>query len=125
MQVIIQEDLNMICPRCKIQLRIKNSCTETRDEAAVTVQELHCVNPQCPLKSDAVPVKILEHRHEQRRDDCTFERCSGCGIILMKSNDRSYSVSGKFTLDGGGLTINCPNCEQENRFYVDGKTPLP
>lgn len=112
----------MRCPACNIELRIKRSYTSTEDGNAVTVQELHCLNPQCSRYSETYPTKILKHKHHQSQSE--YETCD-CGTVLMKADNTSYSLpdNSEYTLkDGKGLTIKCPECEKTHQFDVEGKT---
>ena len=107
----------MECPSCKTELHIKRSYTEAKEGEVYTVQEYHCVNERCPLKSE-VPVKIAEHRHESNRPDYHFYLCSECKIPLLKISDGEYIPISAATEKDGEISMTCPNCETRNTTRI-------
>ena len=97
----------MLCPQCKVELRIKNSYTEVVDGIAQTVQELHCANPSCSLKSNSIPVKVLVHAHKESVPD-KLVLCSNCGMPLARESKKGYKIHESAKQEDGFVI--CPLC---------------
>jgi len=108
----------MECPSCKIQLLIRKSFTNTHDGKVFTVQELHCINPQCPLRSDSIPVAIVEHEHPAIRQSYSLHGCTNCGVNLLRTEGDGYEAIGECEEKDGEVVIVCPNCGTNNQYRV-------
>ena len=97
----------MLCPQCKVELRIKRSYTEIKDGRVQTVQELHCVNRECPLCSSVVPVKVLVHPHEENHVDKLIS-CTNCSTPLARETKEGYIFHDNADVKDG--IVICPLC---------------
>ena len=96
----------MLCPQCNVELRIKASYTEIKDDTAQTVQELYCVNRECPLRSDVIPVKVIRHIHEETVPDRLI--LCDCGTPLARETKEGYKNHEGKVVD----SVICPTCNK-------------
>ena len=115
----------MMCPSCKVQLRIAHSGVVVEDGVAVTVQELRCGNPRCPYHRAGLPVRRIRHVHAPAPAADEALRMH-CDMTLARIDGTGYFVAPglEHTVRDGVLSVRCPVCGEWQRYDVAGLAAL-
>lgn len=117
----------MVCPSCKVQLRIGRSYTTVEDGNAVTVQEMVCRNPQCPYHKANAPVQRIRHVHKEPAKDAEADAVKmHCDHTLARIDAKTFFVPPELDsgVTGDVLSVKCPVCGEWQWYDVTGRTRM-
>lgn len=112
----------MVCPLCKVALRIKSSDTIVEHGRAVTVQDLICINKQCEYGKRRAVVKRIRHVSPDARVNDAYKFC--CDTLIAYVGEKTYypAIGVGSAESDTTLTVVCPECGETHKFDIKGKT---